>query len=54
MSFTKNYINDQIELIDDKNKNECLESLYTERQYLFNYDDIIDNNSNLNHNIEKF
>lgn len=52
MLLTKSYIKDQIELIDNRDKKEQMESLYNTFSFIF--DNIADSNPNPSHKIEEF
>lgn len=53
MSLRKSHIRDQIELINNGNKKEQIESLYIEGKFPFIYKGITNSNPDLGHNIKK-
>lgn len=52
--LTKNYIKNQIELIDNKNKKKQIKSLCDIEKFPFIYNSIDNSNPNFNHNIKDF
>lgn len=54
MSSIKNYVKDQIELINNGDKKKWMKTLCNAEKFLFTYDSIADSNPNPGHNIEKF
>lgn len=51
---TKIYVIDQISLIEDKKEKKWMESICDGNNFLFTYNNIININSNLDHEIGKF
>lgn len=52
MLLIKNYIKDQIDLIDNKDKKELIESVCDGGSFLFTYNSIANKNLYLSHNIK--
>lgn len=54
MSLIKRHIKNQIKLMDDGNRKNWIESLYTKEKFQFIYDRITGNNHNPGNNIKEF
>ncbi len=54
MLSKKNHVNDQIDLIDNRDENEWMKKLYSKRTFPFTYDGIADINPNHGHDIDPF